>query len=255
MRLSWLWAFAAVLALAGCASVVGADFGDYTLSDDEDDGTTANGGGPGVGGNGAGPAGGAGPTIDAVGIVYAQNGVNVSGSLQSSLEPHFPSVVPVNADLAPLSGRDLAGFDAVVVANHSAWQFPDATGNAVGDFYDGGGRVVGMVGAFCTMVSLTGSFGDRFVFAPGPSLMMPDAPGPIVEQAPLFEGVGPLGSWLGCAVVPAPATVVLASYQMGAPLAAKRVVNGRTRVDINIFPDMMTPALGQLIANAIRYPE
>ena len=89
------------------------------------------GGGPGVGGNGAGPMGGAGPTIDAVGIVYAQNGVNVSSTLQSSLAPHFATVMTVNADAAPLSGRDLAAFDAVVVANHSAWVFADATGDAV----------------------------------------------------------------------------------------------------------------------------
>lgn len=199
--------------------------------------------------------GGAGPTIDAVGIVYAQNGVNVSSTLQSSLAPHFATVMTVNADAAPLSGRDLAAFDAVVVANHSAWVFADATGDAVGSFFDSGGRVVGMVGAFCTMLSVTGDFGDRFAFSPGPTFMSPDAPGTILEQSPLFDGVGSLGNWLGCAVMPAPQAMVLASYQMGAPLAAKRVVSGRTRVDINIFPDAMTPALGQLVANAIRYPE
>ena len=126
--------------------------------------------------------GGAGPTIDAVGIVYAQNGVNVSSTLQSSLAPHFATVMTVNADAAPLSGRDLAAFDAVVVANHSAWVFADATGDAVGSFFDSGGRVVGMVGAFCTMLSVTGDFGDRFAFSPGPTFMSPDAPGTILEQ-------------------------------------------------------------------------
>ncbi|MEQ9323311.1 MAG: hypothetical protein RIF41_29370 [Polyangiaceae bacterium] len=248
-----------LLAVAGCASVVGADFGDYTLAGDST--TSANGGaagvggGPGAGGNGAGPMGGGEPTIEDVGIVYAQSGADIAGALESSLADYFETVESVNANQQALDDRQLMGFDAIVVANDSAWTHLTDTTAAVDTFVSQGGRMVALVGAFCTGLNLGEGFADQFTFLPGPIFTTPELAGRILEPSPLFDGVGALGSWRGCTVTLAQDAEALARYQDDTPLAAKRVVEGRTRVDINILPDTMSPALGQLIANAIRYPE
>jgi hypothetical protein len=163
----------------------------------------------------------------------------------------------------------LQGYQAVLVYSNIGFSDPVGVGNVLADFFDAGGRVVLSPGANCSDQFL-GSSG-RFitdgyaVAAPGPIDMAfgPDSMGVVFEpQSPLMAGVNFISAQLAarCFVSPSGGSTTVASWSAGLPLVVRGTVNGKNRVDLNLFPvsDKAFPDLwvgdgAALLKNALLY--
>jgi hypothetical protein len=103
------------------------------------------------------------------------------------------------------------------------------------------------------------------VTTPGPvdTSFAPDSLGVVFEpQSSLMAGVSSLSAQNAarCLVSPAVGTITVAQWGTGVPLVVRGTVNGKNRVDINLFPvsSNISPDLwigdgGVLMKNALLY--
>jgi len=153
----------------------------------------------------------------------------------------------------------LLSYDAVLVStNYDQFPDPAALGNVLADYYDQGGRVVLANGANCSAYQIQGRFvTDGYLaleigdYHPGD-----DTIGAIeLPDTPLMDGSEGLFAMGHCDGQAAEGAVTVARYETsGDPVVAYRWVQGRRRVDLNIFPPPDTGAEGvALLVNALRF--
>jgi hypothetical protein len=162
---------------------------------------------------------------------------------------------------------ELQGIEGVLVFVNGGLN--DATiflGDVLADYYDSGGKVVLTNGANCHQTfRLRGRFdtGGYHVMEEGGVYPTPDSMDEVlVPDSPLMAGVSALElSSIHCATQAVSGAEVIATYTTtGAPVVVLGQVNGRNRVDVNVYigggagGDLATPGVVPLIANALRYP-
>lgn len=165
----------------------------------------------------------------------------------------FTSVDLFNAGVGTPTLATLAPYTVVLVFSDTGFQDPVGLGNVVADYYDGGGRVVLAAFAVTGGINIQGRFGDpamgymllNVVSQEQPS----DGLGVVFEpMSPLMQGV----SSFFCASAyrtpggAVPSATVVAAWGTGAPLIVRGVVQGRNRVDLNMYPpsDDASPGAG-----------
>ncbi len=132
--------------------------------------------------------------------------------------------------------QDLEQYDAVAVWNDCGFQEPQALGDVLADYVDGGGHVV--VAAFAGADSIRGRFsteGYSAVVSSGGGeggrahLVADDADDPLLAGVGSFDGGG---SSYRIPVAPAEGSTVVAHWSTGEPL----VVRGAKSIYLNFFP-------------------
>lgn len=253
-------------------------------------GGDAQGGGGGVEVGGAGGGGDA-PVAPRV-LIVAPDGAGKATDLAFKLEQtgsfEAVDVFDLGAGFCPEEVAtptlaELQAYDVALVFLESAPQPRFALGDVLADYFDAGGRVVtGMIpigGRFAGLTcSLAGPCavgcnpgGKKYGVIPLSSPMgdsgAPDALGEVLEpDSPLVQEVS---TWSVSTPIRfsgatlAPTSAVVAEWASGAPLIVRGVVDGRARVDLNLFPpsDDTDPTYGwdgdgvALLKNALLYGE
>jgi hypothetical protein len=132
--------------------------------------------------------------------------------------------------------QDLEQYDAVAVWNDCGFQEPQALGDVLADYVDGGGHVV--VAAFAGADSIRGRFSTEGYSAVVSSADGEDGQAHLVADDaddPLLAGVGSFdggGSSYRIPVAPAEGSTVVAHWSTGEPL----VVRGAKSIYLNFFP-------------------
>jgi hypothetical protein len=152
----------------------------------------------------------------------------------------FGLVTAFDAYANPLTAADVKNVDAVLVYTNAKFPDPDALGDVLADFHDGGGRVVLAPGANCLEFGVGGRFlAEGYVMLgfgnPNPNK---DALGEIFEpSSPLMLGVQSLTSSTHCDGKPLGDAKVVANFATsGDPIVVRGTVKGRSRVDLNVYP-------------------
>jgi hypothetical protein len=126
------------------------------------------------------------------------------------------------------------------------------------DYYDQGGRVVLANGANCSSYAIGGRFvsGDYLALEVGNIYPTDDPLGTIHNpNTPLMDGSAGFVGYGHCDGAAVAGAVTVASYQVsGDPVVAYRWVQGRRRVDLNVFPPPDSGAEGlALVVNALKF--
>lgn len=250
------------LAVGACAEVVGADFGDYRAEEPTGPTTGAGGGATttGMGASGQGGLGAAGGAAGGAGGAGAPDVLVVHNSSSPSIDSIVPALLGTG-DFASVTLFDggasvpqlstLEAADAILLANQSTWLEASTLGDVMQQYFDGGGRVVGTALSFCDqgLAPLEGAFVSAFAFAPG--ALVPAGTVGALPDDPLFDGVPAFSTSPDyCAVTLASGAVALGTIG-SAPLAARRSVGGRERVDVNLLYSDADAATIRLLANAL----
>jgi hypothetical protein len=183
----------------------------------------------------------------------------VRAALQGS--GRFASVSSFDALNGAISVNMLLGYQAVLVfAQADQWFDAVGTGNALADYHDSGGRVVTMMGANCGIFAFAGRFiSDGYLAIDvGPSFdPLPGTLGTVYEpQSYVLDGVGALTTNEYCLSTVAEGADPIADWNTGKgpfPAIARKLVNGRQRVDINMFPGAAVANQITLIANVLEF--
>jgi hypothetical protein len=130
------------------------------------------------------------------------------------------------------------------VLSYSNFQYLDPTGlgNVLADYFDAGGRVVLAPAASCLGVSIGGRFqsdGYALLSIGDIDVGAVDGLGAILEPAsPLVTGLVTFDAQLAarCTSTPIGGASVVAQWGNGTPLIVRGLVNGKKRVDLNVFP-------------------
>jgi len=195
-------------------------------------------------------------------LIAASDNTTATGNLRTALlaTDAFTSIDVASTTsgvLNVLSVETMKNYDVVLVWTNTSMSSPDATtfGNNLATYYDEGGRVV------VASLALGGySFRGRFANPSNGYVLLDTAEGDgncsgttlgtVAEpQSPLMNGVSSvtIGSIYGCALggIVNGGTVV-ASYTGGMPMVVRGTVEGRVRVDLNLWP-----SAGNLGGNAV----
>ncbi|MCA9620305.1 MAG: hypothetical protein KC731_14885 [Myxococcales bacterium] len=257
-----------VMGAGACAQVLGADFGDYTLSGAG--GATGTGGSE--GGANVGGAGTGGTSESPMDILVLQSvdeldptDTPVQGLMATN---HFAAVDLFDVAMATPTLTELQAYDAVLVTSRNGiWADAFALGDVLDAYHLAGGKVVVTALGICQTEAIRGDFEQNLVFAPSGGLTAPVPPSvatlDITEDGAMFDGVAALPTSMNyCQISLANGAVAMAGVSGGdsaAPLVARRVVHGRTRVDVNLLfvsdYENNLPSVYALLANALRYPE
>ncbi|UCC31530.1 MAG: S8 family serine peptidase, partial [Phycisphaerales bacterium] len=152
----------------------------------------------------------------------------------------FPDVDAVDyfdASMAPPSVGTLTAYDVVVAMSDSPFADSIATGNALADYVDVGGKVVQAVATFATGGGweLSGRFVTDGVYEPfahgGPEFY-PHSLGTFDTGHPIMAGVTALTDGLPAGVAVRPGAQWVADWNNGTPLVATQ---GTSVVGINIY--------------------
>ena len=171
---------------------------------------------------------------------YLEAGNDVQGKQAATGDFAVVDVFDLANDTPDLA--ELLPYDVLLV-------FPDypgmdqvTFGNNLADYYDMGGRIVLSSFALAPGV-LGGRFSDPaqgyLLFTPTGQESPPDSLGAILEPAsPLVQGVTALSCEVAYrATSPVlPTSTVVATWSSGVPLIVRGTVQGRSRVDINLYP-------------------
>ena len=155
------------------------------------------------------------------------------------------SVVDIfNAGPATPTLMQLQAYDAVLLWSTFTWNNPTALGDRLGDYWDGGGRVV--IALDDGRNPIAGRFGlaqngYRLIKAVQPLTGTADSLGTIFEpMSPLVAGVAVFNAasaWRSGGNVVLNGGIVVAEWKTSHdPLVVRGVVKGRNRVDLNFFP-------------------
>ena len=138
---------------------------------------------------------------------------------------------------------ELTPYKAVLLYSNFGFSDPFTIGNNLADYFDGGGRVVLTTAANCNNYAIGGRFisdGYHVIgLADVDFVFSPDSLGTVSEPAsPLMNGVVSLSSetTVRCLGQPANGGVVVAAWGNGVPLIVRGTIQGRNRVDLNLFP-------------------
>ena len=182
--------------------------------------------------------------IISVGIVYADESF-FAADVQTMLTgtAAFTAVDLLDAQLSTPTLAQLMPYKALLVYSNAPFADAFTLGNTLADYFDAGGRVVLAPGANCIGVGIEGRFlSDGYpVLAYGDvdMSMIPDSLGTVFEPgSPLVSGVNDLSAEFParCLVSPTGGSVTVAAWNVGLPLVVRGVVQGRNRVDLNLFP-------------------
>ena len=180
-------------------------------------------------------------------IIYVDDLFYVS-DVQSNLlnTGEFTTVDLIDAQGSAPTAAQLASYEAVLVYSDTlffgSFGDPFTLGNTLADYFDAGGRVVLASFGNCTMSSIQGRFVNEGYHVLGfgdPDFFSFDTLGTISEPAsPLVAGVDNLFSDWGmrCFGSPVNGGTTVASWSSGLPLIVRGTINGRNRVDLNMFP-------------------
>ena len=174
---------------------------------------------------------------------------NFAGEVQLRLANTgaFTAVDLFAASAATPTVQQLQAYDSVLVWSNANFLNTNALGDNLATYYDGGGHVVVAVYALGGFVG--GLIGGRFGAAQnGYILLQPMGPQAINNAAslgqvsepnsPLMAGVNTLSA-AGARRGPGPVVnngVVVAYWNDNTPMIIRGVVQGRSRVDLNIYP-------------------
>jgi hypothetical protein len=167
----------------------------------------------------------------------------------------FSAVDLIDVQFSTPSLAQLTPYKALLVYSDSPFGDPFALGNVVADYFDAGGRVVLAPGANCNGFSLQGRFfNDGYMVLGYGDLdsFPPDTLGTIFEPAsPLVTGVSVFSADMAirCLGSPTPGSVTVAAWNDGQPLIVRGMVQGRNRVDLNLFPVSDNAAFGSWIGD------
>ena len=147
-------------------------------------------------------------------------------------------------------------YDIVVPFSNNGFNNPTALGDALADYIDLGGIVVGLNFAWYSGVSIDGRFqtGGYAPFDFSSTLIFEDASlGTFAAASPLMAGVTALNAHFRLVVTPSPGAVQVAAWSDGQPLITYK---GRV-VGINAYlgdySDNWSGDFGRVIANAGRW--
>ncbi len=171
----------------------------------------------------------------------------------------FTAVDVFDAQFGTPSLAQLTTYKAVLVWSNFLFADPFALGNVLADYFDAGGRVVLAPGAACTGVELAGRFitdGYSLINVGTVDQAFPaDSLGLVSEpQSLLMTGVTTLSATMSARCLggaKAGATTV-ASWGLGPPLIVRGTVNGKNRVDLNLFPPSDDAASGLWIGDGAK---
>jgi hypothetical protein len=156
----------------------------------------------------------------------------------------FTVVDLVDAGVATPDLEQLLAYDVVLVFMDGTWADPVLLGDNLADYFDAGGRVVQALFTLTSFGALQGRFGDVLQgYQLFDTTMAHDQPaaslGVIYDPtSPLMAGVGTLQAEMAYQTLgePLDGTLVVAEWSTGRPLVVRGTVQGRNRVDLNLYP-------------------
>jgi hypothetical protein len=162
----------------------------------------------------------------------------------------------------------LNNYDAVLAWTDGGVSTQPTFGNNLADYFDQGGRVVTATFAYCSnsTLAITGRWqtqGYTLLGAAQGQSSVNDSLGMVSEpNSMLMTGVTTLAAATAyrCPATPVAGAVMVAQWGSGDWLVVRGMVNGRNRVDLNLFPPSGTASPGfwtgngaQLMANALLF--
>ena len=160
----------------------------------------------------------------------------------------FTTVDLIDAEFSSPTAAQLAPYKAVLVWSDPIFYGPSfgdpfTLGNTLADYFDAGGRVVLTTFGNCNNSQIQGRFvsdGYQVLGFGDPDFMFPvDSLGSINEPgSPLVAGVDNLSASFAmrCAGFPVNGGTTVATWSSGLPLIVRGTIQGRNRVDVNLFP-------------------
>ena len=152
----------------------------------------------------------------------------------------FPDIGAVDVFLSSAASPtlgDLAPYAVVVAVSNTGYADATATGDALADYVDGGGKVIQAVATFATGGGwmLAGRFVSEGYgpFVHGTADFSPHALGDFDADHPIMAGVATLTDELCAGVALQPDAKWVASWSNGTPLVGTQ---GKSVVGINVFP-------------------